>query len=131
MSDDRNEFENYYLRFKQSLEVLAASPEEACELLGHYNVAFETKSDLGYGVNLFSLSSCPFTSEQRQNIVVLLEALETLPDSVLGFTDVPSESLERMKHPAWVPLRDAAARLLVELQPVSSANERYFGKGAA
>jgi hypothetical protein len=44
--EDRNLYENSYYHFVNRLEVLAASPEEACELLGHFNVAFETKFDL-------------------------------------------------------------------------------------
>jgi hypothetical protein len=126
MCSDRGEFENCYLQFKASLEVLASSPEDACELLGHYNVSFETKWDLGFAQNLLAFDESPLNAKQRQGITMLIEALERVPAEVLAFTDVPSESLEKMKHPVWIPLRAMATKLLSDLEPVSRENQRYF-----
>jgi hypothetical protein len=86
---DLDDFENSYRVFKESLEVLAASPEESCNLLGHFNVAFETKLDLESGPYLFNYSSCPFSPVQRETVISLITHLNKIPSEVLAFTKSP------------------------------------------
>lgn len=125
-SDERNDFENAYYYFIEALRVLAASPEESCELLGHFNVAFETKFDAEVGPYLFNCSYCPLLSEQRAAIEELTKALQLIPADVLSFTKVPATSLEKMQHPCWQPLRRQATDLLNLLAPLTEQNQRYF-----
>src|SRR5690606_28860317 len=105
-SEDRDIFENSYYYFIQSVEVLAAPPEKACELLGQFNVCFETKWDIEAGCYLFNSVYCPFSSEQINAITSLIEGLSGIPDEILKFTESPEKSLENMRHSCWIPLRE-------------------------
>jgi len=126
VEDDKDIYENSYYRFIEVVEILAASPDEACERVGYFNVAFEIKRDLEAGLYLFNYAGCPLSSAQRAAIADLVEALKLIPEQVFNFTCVREQSLERLQHPAWVPLREQASRLLSLLQPATDANEKYL-----
>lgn len=126
VEDDKDIYENSYYRFVEVVEILASAPEEACERVGHFNVAFEIKHDLEAGPYLFNYAGCPLNPAQRSSVVELVEALKSIPEQVLEFTRVRQQSLERMRHPAWVPLREQATRLLSLLQPITDANQKYL-----
>lgn len=128
-NEDRDNFENSYCYFIHSLEVLAAPPEDACELLGNFNVSFETKFDIEAGTYLFNFAYCPFSLEQRNTINILMENLREIPVDVLAYTEAPSKSLENMKHPCWIPLRKKAKNLLDLLSPITKRNQEYFDSG--
>ena len=124
--DDRDFYENSYYYFIRKLEVLAASPQDACELLGHFNVAFETKFDLEGADYIFNYACCSLSIEQREAILELLESLKTIPPSILEYTRAPSVSLRNMNHPCWIPLREKAQNLLKLLMPNTKQNYIYF-----
>ena len=126
--DERYEFESAYFWFAQHLEILASSPEDACTLQGHYNVARETHLENRGGAWLFSLPGCSFTEDQKTVILELTEALDSIPSEVLSFTDLKPESLRRMQHPSWIPLRAKAQLILDELRHVTAANVAYWKK---
>ncbi len=124
--EDRDAYENSYYYFIKQLEVLAASPEEACELLGHSNVAFGVKFDLEGSDYIFNYDSCSLEAEQRQAIIELLDDLNTIPPAVLRYTEVASMSLKNMGHACWTPLRKKAQNLLKLLELNTQANNLYF-----
>jgi hypothetical protein len=126
--DERYEFESAYFWFAQHLQILAACPEEACDMQGYYNVAYETHSENHGGAWLFNLPGCSFTADQKSAILELIEALDSIPAEVLSFTDLKSESLRRMQHPSWIPLRAKAQLILEELGQVTQANAAYWDK---
>ena len=66
VEDDLDMYENSYYRFIEVVEILASTPEEACERVGHFNVAFEIKHDLEAGLYLFNYAGCPLSSAQRK-----------------------------------------------------------------
>ena len=124
--EDQDMYESSYYHFINRLKVLAASPAGACELLGHFNVAFETKFDLENAAHLFNYESCTLSPEQRKAIIELVESLNTIPQAVLIYTDVSSMSLRNMDHPCWIPLRKKAQILLELLRPNTEKNHFYF-----
>lgn len=86
--EDRDIFENSYYYFTQSVEVLAAPPEKACELLGQFNVCFETKWDIQAGAYLLNSIYCPFSHDQRNAVTSLIEDLRGIPDEILKFQNL-------------------------------------------
>jgi hypothetical protein len=125
-ADDKDIYENCYFQFIEAVRVLAASPEEACEMLRGYNVAFETKYDVDAGPYLFNYAECPLSSQSRAAIAELVEALKSIPEDLQAFTDVPAISLDRMRNPLWIPLRKKANDLLELLKPMTDLNEQHF-----
>lgn len=124
--DDRDIYENSFYFFIKKLEVLAASPQKSCELLGHFNVAFETKFDLEGSDYLFNYMSCNLTKEQKSAVLDLLDSLKHIPACILEYTEKPSVSLINMEHPCWIPLRRKAQVLLKLLEPNIEKNHSYF-----
>jgi hypothetical protein len=123
---DRDDFENAYLSAVRALRVLAASPEEACEMQGHYNVAFETKMEVEAAPYVFKLPGCTLTQEQHHALLDVISALQAIPKEVLSFANVREESLERMRHPSWEAPRQMARALIEDLKPATDLNAWYF-----
>jgi hypothetical protein len=124
--DQRELFENSYYYFVEALAVLAAPPAQACELLGYFNVAFEAKFDAEAGRYLFNYERCTLSEKNKNEILELINLLQSIPDQIISFTKNPGESLERMHHPCWILVRQKAAALLSELAPITEQNRRYF-----
>lgn len=117
---DEEAFEASFRVFLNAVEALSKSPVEACEQYGHYNVAWEIKDDVSAGLYLFNNPKCKLSAQQRGAVSGLVEALREVPDGVVVFTDVRSESLARMQHPSWAVARVQAANVLRLLEPLSS-----------
>ncbi|GAA0720340.1 hypothetical protein [Dokdonella soli] len=123
---DRGDFENAYLSVIRALRVLAASPEEACELQGHYNVAYEVKLEAEAAPYIFDLPACTLTNEHKQALLGIVAALQSIPQEVLAFTSIKEESLEKMKHSSWKVPRGMARLLVDALKPTTDINSWYF-----
>src|SRR5690242_12770189 len=123
---DLEAFHNSYHYYILSVEALAMEPEATCEKYGHYNVAAELVLECAAGGNyLLNNSACTFTKLQREAVASLAKHLESLPLEATRGTDIKSESLARMRHPAWVPIRAEARALLKALQSATEATVRY------
>ena len=109
---DEEAFEASFRVFRNAVEALSKNPSEACEQYGHYNVAWEIRDDITAGLYLFDDPGCELSAEQRAAISGLVEQLSQIPDSVVAFTDIRSESLARMQHPSWAAARAEAAGVL-------------------
>ena len=64
--------------------------------------------------------------DQKSAIVGLIHAMKTLPVEVVSFTDIVEESVTKLSHPTWVPVRKMAQQLLRTLEPATRANSKYF-----
>jgi len=123
---DRDDFENAYFHFIEAARVLAAPPEEACERLGYFNVAYEAKLDFENFAELFNLPACTLTIAHKGRVDKIILELNKIPDEVISYTAFKDESLERMSHPCWQKLREMAATLVSELQPFTEVNCWYM-----
>ncbi len=123
---DRDDFENAYLGVFRTLRVLAASPEQACALQGHYNVAYETVFEANGWLYIFNLPACTLTGDIKKALEEIIEALQLVPPDVLAFTNAKDESLEKLKHSSWELPRAKARLLIEELIPTTETNTWYF-----
>ena len=119
-------WENGYFHYIRSLRTLASSPEEACALYGHFNVAYELWYEVRGGVYLAESPKHRLSPTHVALIKELAAALEQLPPEAIAFTDIAQESLRRLKHPSWARPRSMAGRLLLQLGQVTSSNLAYF-----
>ena len=124
---DLEAFHNSYHYYIESVKAIAMEPAEACAAYGNFNVGTELQMDCGpAGVYLLNNPACTFTDQQRDAVASLAKHLEGLPLEARRFTDVKSESITRMQHPAWVPLRTEARALLQTLQSATDLTAQYF-----
>ncbi|QKT02701.1 hypothetical protein HUS23_02130 [Ectothiorhodospiraceae bacterium 2226] len=119
-----DEFQAEYRVFVFTLEVLADTPEGACEAMGNYNVPWELKIDVERAKYLVGRGY--LTAEQEKKILAMVSALGDVPASVYAGPSPTDGNVEAMRHPAWSPLRDMAKELLLELRPVTA---RWLGNG--
>jgi|GEM_PF-5179220 len=123
--DNEEIFHLTYTSFIDELNALSQSPEIACELEGHYNVAYEfwylipNKTLLQNTLGL--LSDAQITDLQK-----LFNDIKNLPQEAYAWTDVAEESLKNMRHPAWVSVRKLAKELLSSLAPITQLNYEYI-----
>lgn len=123
-------FENSYRVFILALGALASTAEEACRQYGNYNVAWEIRDDVAAGLYLGQNPAHRLSAQHVAEIQKLADILDSLPASVVKFTNIIEESLENMHHPAWELARRMAAQLLESLHPVTETNESYFHRQA-
>ena len=123
---DLEAFHNSYRYYTKAVGALAMEPGDACEDYDCYNVAAELQLDCAAGVYLLNNPACTFTDQQREGVASLAKHLESLPAEVTHFTDIKPESLRRMQHPAWVPIRMEARSLLQTLHSATVATAQYF-----
>ena len=97
-SEAEDLWENGYFHYVASLRALASSPEEACELHGHFNVAYELWYEIRGGVHLAENPKHRLSPTHVALISELAAALEQLPPEAIAYTDVADESLRRLKH---------------------------------
>ncbi len=112
--------------FHMSVEFAALPPEEQCQALGCFNVAWELRKDLLDGSYL--LGQGLLTSEQEASIEMLL-AVVGPAQSLPGGAGI-EPNLAAMQHPSWEPVRSAAAETLRQLAPVVAANPEHLGPRA-
>ncbi|MDB6062005.1 MAG: hypothetical protein JWM78_2108 [Verrucomicrobiaceae bacterium] len=124
--DNLEVFENSFHHFVQAVEVMTLPPQEQCERMGHFNVAFEIKEDVFAGAYLTKANGCYLSFAEAAAITGLVESLKEIPSEVLSFTNIKEASLEKMKHPSWIPLRIKANNLLLVLTSAKAKNHQYF-----
>lgn len=125
-SEAEDMWENGYFQYIGSLRALASSPEEACELYGHFNVAYELWYEVRGGVHLAASTKHRLSPTHVALIEELAAALEQLPPEAIAYTDIAHESLLRLRHPSWARPRSMAGRLLLQLGEVTSSNLAYL-----
>jgi hypothetical protein len=124
LEDDESEFHSGYRVFLQSVEMLSTSPEEQCELMGDYNVAWELKDDVLRGK--YFVGRGYLTDEQEAWVCALVGALEAVPAQVLPSGAGRETNLRAMQHSSWVPLRVIAHHALKALEPFTQTNAEYL-----
>jgi hypothetical protein len=118
-------FHNSFHYYLSSLEMLAASAEEQCDLMGNYNVAWELKDDASAGKYLVGHGY--LTSEQEAWVQALSEALNSVNTQALPSGPGKEANLVAMNHPSWEPLRYLAKEVIRQLAPFASINATYLG----
>jgi len=119
------DFDSAYREFAEALAVLAASPEEQCEAMGNFNVAWELKDDVQAGKYL--VDSGRLNAEQVAWILTLACALDAVPTTTLPAGPGRAENLAAMQHPSWIPLRVLASQAREALSAATAANAIALG----
>jgi hypothetical protein len=130
-SSAKDDFEDSLYHFVEAVKVLASPPEEQCEAMGNYNVAWEIQHDVWEGgLALVELEASTLNSRQSDKIIALAERLQKLPEGAIAPPGMPTTnhegSLAAMKHSAWVSLRRDALDLLETLEPAIRNNANYW-----
>ena len=123
--DEEEAFHNSFRYYLSSLEMLAASAEEQCDLMGNYNVAWELKDDASAGKYLVGRGY--LTSEQEAWVQALSEALNSVNAQILPAGPSKEANLVAMNHPNWGPLRYLAKEVIRQLAPFAAINAKYLG----
>jgi hypothetical protein len=128
---DREVFENTFHYFIAALRVLSSDAATQCKDMDNYNTPYEIQSDTtARGIGALRLSAHYLNWEQAEKIVDLVAALRRLPPEALSVPHLRMTGhigcITAMNHPAWVPLREEAVRLLVLLRPEIERNTLYF-----
>jgi hypothetical protein len=133
MTDDMDAEESYRMWFGvfiQALQALSYDPVAACNKMGNYNSAGEIWYEL---TSLDHLAASPFiglTNEQQAAIALLSYDLKAVPAEAMAPGGVMPTSHAAcvivMQHPAWVPLREQAARLVEMLEPTIKRNQEFL-----
>jgi hypothetical protein len=117
-------FHNSFCYYLSSLEILAASATEQCDLMGNYNVAWELKDDASAGKYLMGRGF--LNPEQEAWVQALSEALNSVDTQVLPAGPSKEANLAAMNHPSWEPLRYLAKEVIRQLAPFASINATYL-----
>lgn len=125
--DDEEVFHQAYISFIEELNALSQSPEIACELEGHYNVAYEFWY-LVPNQTLLQNTQGLLTDIQLQRLIILFNYIKQLPEEAYTWTDIAEESLLNMQHTEWEPVRKQAKELIKLLEPVTKLNHEYYHK---
>ena len=127
--DAQEAFENSFWYFVSALRVLSHEPERQCKEMEAYNAGWEIKQDvIDFGQGVVGSPSSYLTKEQTEKIIELIAALKLLPAEAVPHV-APADlvnCIASMNHPAWVPVRQNALRLLVLLESNALRNEAYF-----
>lgn len=118
--EDESVFFSDYRVFVNAVEMTAMPPEQQCETMGDFNVAWELKHDVEAGKLLTGRGY--LSAVQEAWILALVGAVQTVPEQVLPAGSGRERNLVAMRHPSWVPLRAIAAHVLDSLQPFTEAN---------
>ena len=113
-------FDSAYRVFAEALAMLASSPEDQCEAMGDFNVAWELKDDVQAGRYL--VDSGHLSAEQQAWILALVSALDAVPAATLPAGAGRDQNLDAMRHPSWIPLRVFASEVRNALASKRAAN---------
>lgn len=125
LREEEEIFHSEYRVFLHALEFLAASPEQQCQKMGDYNVAWELREDVSAGKYLVGRGY--LSSEQEAWVMALVGAVKEVPAQVLPAGAGRDRNLAAMLHPSWLPLRSFAASTLDALREFTSQNAKYLG----
>jgi Asp-tRNA(Asn)/Glu-tRNA(Gln) amidotransferase A subunit family amidase len=124
---DEEEFHSSYRIYLQALEMLAETPENQCQLMGDYNVAWELKEDVAAGRYLVNRGY--LSAAQEAWVVAMAAALEAIDTLVLPAGPGRDVNLLAMQNPNWEPLRYLAAEVVRQLAPFTELNSSYLKLG--
>lgn len=124
---DEGEFHSSYRIYLNALEMLAEPPENQCQLMGDYNVAWELKEDVLAGKYLVNRGY--LSASQEAWVVAMASALETVSTLVLPAGPGREANLLAMQSPNWEPLRFLAAEVVRQLAPFTALNSSYLRLG--
>ena len=119
------DFDSAYRVFSEALAMLGSSPEEQCEAMGNFNVAWELKDDVQAGKYL--VDSDRLNAEQVAWILTLACALDAVPATTLPAGASRAENLAAMHRPSWIPLRFLASKAREALSSATAANAIALG----
>ena len=122
---DEDEFHNSFRLYLSSLEMLAATAEVQCELMGNYNVAWELKDEVSAGK--FLVGRGYLSGEQEAWVQALSHALDALNTQVRPAGASKESYLSVMSHPGWEPMRYLAKEVIRQLAPLEPINAKYLG----
>jgi hypothetical protein len=122
---DAAEFHSSLRIYLNAVEMLAASPNEQCELMGDYNVAWELKEDVQAGRYL--LGRGYLEAEEEAWVSALACALDSINTQVLPAGAGREVNLVAMSNPCWVPVRSLAAECSQRLSAAETTNAKYLG----
>jgi len=135
---EREESEhNSFHSFHQTLALLSLPATEASKTSGHYNTAWEIRSDItGHPISYLTKSTAlGLTTAQIDAIATLVKLVTALPEEAVSPKGINTRTIEgdiaSMRHPAWEPVRKYAAALLEILKPVAIRNQAYFERSRA
>ena len=125
-SDLQETFEQGLKLFIGFLEVMAMDPIEQCEVWGNYNVAWELVTDLKNEGHIISTFECSYLTEQQKHEVKnFINSLSCIPEVLLTQAITAIENQKAMSHPVWLPIREDAVKLIVNLQSAVVRNKEY------
>jgi len=122
---DEEEFHSSYRIFINAVEMLASPPEEQCEAMGNFNVAWELKEDVSAGQ--FLVKRGYLSDTQEAWVEALVGALSIVNTSVLPAGASKESNLVAMSSPRWRPARFMAKAVLEKLQDFTKTNAQYLG----
>jgi hypothetical protein len=117
--------------FSQCLRALSYDAAAACDEMGNYNSAGEIWYELTSSFPYVSdLPTIRLSDEQRIALGALASKLREVPSEAMAPGGVMPTSraacVIAMKHPAWVPLREQAAKLVKMLEPAIQRNQEFL-----
>lgn len=115
---------NGFYYFLQALEKLKEEPERQCQLMGDYNTAWELRSDVAAGRHL--IGNGFLDADDEKAIAALADAVDAVPVNTLPGGAGRERNLAAMRHIAWIPLREQAAKLCIRLQPAAARSYLYL-----
>jgi len=111
--------------FRDALCALAASSGEQVRVTEPADVPFEIMDDyLAWAEPFITNFENELSSSVKQAILALREGVEALPESVFCETNILS-----MQQPKWVPIREHAKSVLLQLGWPNVPPEPYINKG--
>jgi hypothetical protein len=96
--------------------------------MGDYNTPWELQNDIEAGAYLVGKGILDASDEKA--IAAIATAIRALPKDALTGGIEREQNLLGMRHPAWVELRETAAKLVAQLQPAADRTAEYFGTSA-
>jgi len=124
LATDEEEFHSSFRVFLNAVAMLASSPEEQCQLMGNYNVAWELKDDVQAGK--FLVGRGYLAPNEEAWVQALSAALDPIDTHVLPGGSGRDTNLLAMSHHSWAPARYLAAEVLRNLAVSATANAKYL-----
>jgi hypothetical protein len=124
--DQEEIYHNNFHYFVQAVRRLAFEPDAQCRAEGDYNVAQELQYEIIIGRCLIGKGH--LSALEEKTIGDLAAVAAALPNDALVFANGHAPNVAVMRNPAWVPLRIAAADLILLLEPRVLENRAYFEK---
>jgi len=112
------QYQNYLSQLHATLEVLSAGAQEQCELTGAYNAPWELRQDgVDFIESVLALANGKLEEPTTIKLLALGETLAALPADAISpegqDTTTAEGCLFALNHPAWTPVRSAAASCLL------------------